>query len=174
MSKFILAITGPTASGKSTVAKHLSQKIDRCVNIEIDHIKHIIVNPFKYDRTEEGFEQWRLLGSNVGLLASKYHTAEYNVIINGYLDVTGWQALLMHVDLSHRVRLTLDIAENEKRDTNRAKEAVMGGGWVKKHHKYFSDEEFYSSFASIDSSNHEVKDTAKEIAKHIGKNWGEL
>mgnify|MGYP003591616781 FL=1 len=43
---FVLAITGPTGSGKSTVSEKLAKQIDRCVNIDADHIKHMIVSGF--------------------------------------------------------------------------------------------------------------------------------
>lgn len=174
MSKFVIAITGPTASGKSTVAKHLSKGINRCVNIDVDYVKHFVASPFIYDSSDEGVEQWRLLGSNVGSSAEKYQKAGYNVIINGYLSVDAWKSLLSHVKLSHRVLLTLDVAKNEKRDVGRSEESIMGKGWVKKHHKFFSEEPFFRDFVLIDSTNHKVEDTVTEIARLLGQNWGEL
>jgi adenylylsulfate kinase-like enzyme len=84
MKPFILAITGPTGSGKSTVASRLATDIPQCVNIEVDQVKHFIVNGFIYE-SPEGLAQWELLGVNIGQLAKNFHEAGYNVVINGYL-----------------------------------------------------------------------------------------
>ena len=75
MSKFILAITGPSGAGKSTVGEKLAKQLDKCVNIDADHIKHMVVSGFYYDRAnpedekEWGFNEWALVGESIGLLA---------------------------------------------------------------------------------------------------------
>ena len=42
MSNFVLAITGPAGSGKSTVATRLAKQIEKCVNIDADYVKHMV------------------------------------------------------------------------------------------------------------------------------------
>ena len=51
---FIIAITGPTGSGKSTVAKQIAGNMQHCVNIDVDVVKHFIHNGFVYDDSPEG------------------------------------------------------------------------------------------------------------------------
>lgn len=46
MHPFILVITGPAGSGKSTTALRLAKEIKQCVNIDVDVVKHMIVNGF--------------------------------------------------------------------------------------------------------------------------------
>ena len=82
MKGFVVAIAGPAGAGKSTVAKILSKRIDKCVNIQVDQLKHFIVNGFVYGRSAEGFKQWGLLGDNIGYVAQNFHKSGYNVIIN--------------------------------------------------------------------------------------------
>ena len=50
---FVLALTGPAGSGKSTIAEKLAKQIDRCVNIDADHIKHMIVSGFFKDERKQ-------------------------------------------------------------------------------------------------------------------------
>lgn len=49
MSNFVLAITGPTGAGKSTVGESVAKKLEHCVNIDADHIKHMLVSGFYVD-----------------------------------------------------------------------------------------------------------------------------
>ncbi|MBI2798501.1 (d)CMP kinase [Candidatus Saccharibacteria bacterium] len=58
-NKFVVAITGPTGSGKSAVAKRLAKQIPDCANIEVDNIKHFLVSGFKYDILPDGKKKWR-------------------------------------------------------------------------------------------------------------------
>ena len=59
---FVLALTGPAGSGKSTVAEKVAKLSDRCVNIDADHIKHMIIGGFYKDDSAGGwgFNQWGL------------------------------------------------------------------------------------------------------------------
>ena len=94
-----IAITGPTGSGKTTTAQLLAQKIDKSVNIDADHVKHFIVNGFVYDSSETGIDQWKLLGSNIGMLAKSYLDQNYTVIINGYINEPAWGEITKVIDI---------------------------------------------------------------------------
>src|SRR4051812_44877857 len=105
---FVLAIIGPSGSGKSAVASNLAKQTEKCVNIEVDHIKHFVVSGFSYELTPEGtkkwnFDQWELVGDSIGLLADNFLKAGYNVIINGYMDEPGWRKLEGHVTPTHKI-----------------------------------------------------------------------
>ena len=101
MKSFILAITGPTGSGKSMTASKLSKEIERCVNIEVDHVKHMIVNGFIYGNVPEGVPQWQLLSTNIGMLAKNFQDAGYSVIISGYLKESSWENIQKRVTLDY-------------------------------------------------------------------------
>jgi hypothetical protein len=166
--KTILAITGPAGSGKSTVAGELAKQIDRCVNIDADVVKHMIVNGFTYGNEPEGVRQWQLLGTNIGVLAKNFQDAGYNVIINGYINELAWENIQKYVILDHKVLLLPCVDKVTERDAGRHEDYRMGAEAVKEHHDYFSVASFYSGFTKIDSTGHAVDETiaaVKEILK---------
>ncbi|MBI2009335.1 (d)CMP kinase [Candidatus Saccharibacteria bacterium] len=174
MSQLIIAITGPGGAGKSTVAKILAKKIKKCVNIEVDSLKHFIVNGFVYDESPTGLEQWDLLGNNIGVVASNFRKAGYNIIINGYLGDPEWYKVQEYVKLTHKFLLLPQKGEINKRDAGRDDDAKLGEKMVSRHHKYFSGDKFFDDFIKIDSTNHTVEETTEKVLKALGKNWGEL
>jgi len=168
-SPFILAITGSAGSGKSTVAARLASRIEHCVNIEVDHVKHFIVNGFIYNRTSpEGIKQWELLGTNLGLLARSFTEADYNVVINGYLNQQEFEKLQEYVAFTHRVLLAPEVTVTARRDSARPEDKLLGFDAVKEHHNYFSDTRFYDDFTRIDSTSHSVEETTAEVMKMLG------
>lgn len=75
MNKFVLAVTGPTGSGKSTVGERIAKSFERCVNIDADHIKHMIVSGFyEYNSMSRGggSTQRGLVDDSIGLLAANF------------------------------------------------------------------------------------------------------
>lgn len=125
MSKgtFVLAITGPTGSGKSTVAEKIAKKLDNCVNIDADHIKHMLVSGFYKDDTNPGgwsFNQWGLVGDSIGLLAANFQIEGYKVIINGYIDEPAWTNIQKQVTITHKVLLLPDVSTVTQRDAGRS------------------------------------------------------
>jgi hypothetical protein len=166
---FVLAITGPAGSGKSTLAAKLAPQIEHCVNIEVDHVKHFIVNGFIYNRTSpEGIKQWELLGTNLGTLTRNFVDAGYNVIINGYLNQQGFEKLQEHITFTHKVLLAPQITVAVKRDSTRPEDKLLGFDTIKEHHDYFSDTHFYDDFTRVDSSDHDVEETVAEIKSILG------
>lgn len=165
--QFVLAITGPAGSGKSTVASLLAKKIDKCVNIDADYVKHMVSNPFIYDDSTEGIKQWKLLGDNVGVLANNFVKAGYNVLINGYINEPAWHKILEHVQLSHKVLLLPKIEEVIKRDSLRQKDDVMGEKAVRKHHDYFSNSHFFDGFIKLDTSAQTDQETVDFIRNNV-------
>lgn len=175
MSKQVIAaITGPTGSGKSTVAQILSKQIEKCVNIDADHVKHFIVNGFVYDKSPTGVKQWELLGDNIGLLAKNFQNADYNVIINGYINEPAWSKIQNHVTLTHKFLLLPHLDTVFQRDLARSEEVAMGDAAVKVHHDHFSNNSFFDNFTKLDSTNMTAQETAAKVKEILGKNWGEL
>jgi adenylylsulfate kinase-like enzyme len=161
---FILALTGPTGAGKSAVARLLATRLPECVNIEVDHVKMFIVSGYRYEEPD-GIDQWRLLGTNLGMLGANYQKAGYNVFVNGFLTVDAWEELQRGVTLTHRVLLLPSLEVNLKRDDARPYEDWLGEDEVRKHHAFFeANATYFSSFTRIDSSNQTVEETAEALA----------
>ncbi len=160
---FIIVITGPAGAGKSTVAAALAKQTARCVNIEVDHIKHFIAGGFIYDDSREGIAQWDLLGENIKQLAKNYLGAGYNVIVNGYLNEQAWNSIGSHIIFTNKFLLLPSLTKVHERDNNRAEDVIMGNEATQVHHHYFSNSEFYKNFSIIDSSEQSVLETVGVI-----------
>jgi hypothetical protein len=170
--KFVLAITGPTGAGKSTVAEKLAKQLDRCVNIDADHIKHMIVSGFYKDDSNAGgwgFNQWGLVGDSIGLLTKNFLDAGYNVIINGYLDEPAWTNIQKQVTVSYKVLLLPDLDKVTQRDAGRREDIRMGGEAVKEHHSHFSTDSFFQDFVKVDTTAHTEEDTVNELLKMLSR-----
>ena len=70
----VIAITGPSGAGKTTVSELLTKRNKSFANIDVDHLKHMNPNAFTKLVDADGDEDypysaWELLGKNVALLA---------------------------------------------------------------------------------------------------------
>jgi adenylate kinase family enzyme len=170
-SNFILTITGPSGSGKSTIGEKLAKQLDKCVNIDADHIKHMIVSGFYYDRAnpqdekEWGFNEWELVGESIGLLAQNFQKHGYDVIINGYIDAPAWEAISKLITITHKVLLLPSVDTAKERDLSRRADVQQGEAAVERHHVHFSTDNFFRDFITIDTTNHSVEETVKEVQK---------
>lgn len=170
---FVLAITGPAGSGKSTIAYKLAHEIDTCTNIDADLVKHMVSSGFTVETMPDGskkwgFNEWPLVGDCIGVLAQKFHEAGHNVIINGYIDVLAWQNVQKHITLTNKVLLLPKIGTVIHRDTLRHKDYVMGEKMVREHHEHFSSEPFFDDFVKIDTTDHTVEETAQTVKDLLG------
>jgi guanylate kinase len=169
---FVLAITGPTGSGKSTVAEKLAKQVDRCVNIDADNIKHMIVSGFYKDDTNAGgwsFSQWGLVGDSIGLLAANFLKEGYKVIINGYIDEPAWTNIQKQATFTHKVLLLPQLDTVSQRDAGRHEDVQMGKDAVSEHHKHFSSESFYSDFMKLDTTNYSTDETVNKVLEIVSK-----
>lgn len=65
MKPFILAITRPVSSGKTTIAAQLAKETSHCVNIDADHVKHFIVNGYINEPAWENIQKYVTLDCKV-------------------------------------------------------------------------------------------------------------
>jgi hypothetical protein len=166
MSRFVLAITGPSGSGKSTIGEKLAKQLGQCVNIDADHVKHMIVSGFYRDKNNPagwGFSQWGLVGDSIGLLAANFLSQNYDVIVNGYIDEPAWANIEKHISITHKILLLPELDTVKIRDASRNSEYVMGGESVTQHHNTFSKDNYYASFTKLDTTNHNIDETVKAI-----------
>lgn len=169
---FVLALTGPAGSGKSTVAEKLAKQADRCVNIDADHIKHMIVSGFYKDDKNAGgwsFSEWGLVGDSIGLLAANFLKESYSVVINGYIDEPAWTKIEKHLAITHKVMLLPELDTVTKRDAGRREDVRMGEKAVAQHHEHFSTDSFFNDFTKLDTSNYSEDETVAKVLKIVSK-----
>lgn len=164
---FMIAITGPAGSGKSTVAKQIATNVSQCVNIDVDDVKHFIHNGFNYDDSPEGIAQWELLGMNIGQLAGNFKQAGYSVVINGCLNVPAWLKLQSFITFDSKFLLLSDINTTLKRDVLRGVEGAMGEEAVRTHTAFFSTDPYFNDFLKFDSAGQTANETAAAVLAKI-------
>ena len=172
MSSFVLALTGPTGSGKSTVGERVAKSFERCVNINTDHVKHMIVSGFYEDPSLPAggdFTEWELTGESIGLLAANFLDKGYSVVINGAIHKSAWQRIEESVNITHKLLLMPELDENIVRDNGRSEQDAMGTPAVIEHHKMFSTAEYYQAFQEIDTTNQSVNETVQQVLTIIKK-----
>lgn len=175
MSNFVLALTGPTGAGKSTVGEKIAKSLDHCVNIDADHVKHMIVSGFYVDEANPedaegwGFREWELVGDSIGLLARNFLDHDYSVIINGYIDDPAWIAIEKHVSLDYKVLLLPHVNTVKRRDAGRIADIQMGAEIVAIHHNHFSKDDFFNNFKKLDTTSHSIDQTVKEVLSIFDK-----
>lgn len=161
-----MAITGPAGSGKSTVGEALAKKFGKCVNIDADHIIHMIVSGFYKDSSNPGgwsYSEWELVGESIGLLANNFQGKGFNVVINGYIGEPGWSVLERQVSFRHKFLLLPELNTLKIRDEQRPGDQQMGQKVVAVHYNHFLNSDIYKDFIKIDSTNHSVEETVTTI-----------
>ncbi|MGB3945570.1 MAG: hypothetical protein WBK76_01905 [Candidatus Saccharimonadales bacterium] len=165
-SNFVLVLTGPTGSGKSTVGERVAKGFEHCVNIDTDHVKHMIVSGFYEDPSLPAggdFTEWELTGESIGLLAANFISKGYSVVINGAIHKSAWQRIEETVPITHKLLLMPELDENLSRDNGRSEQDAMGAPAVIEHQKMFSTAEYYRAFQKIDTTNQSIDETVNSV-----------
>ena len=79
----VLILTGPPASGKSTVAQALAERYDRVAHIEVDVLRHFVTPTGFIAAGRPGFERQQALATrNAASLARNFLEERFAVIID--------------------------------------------------------------------------------------------
>jgi cytidylate kinase len=169
--KFVLAITGPTGSGKSTISETVAKEQGDCVNIDANSVKRMVVSGFYYEEAfpddpgRWGFTEWGLVGDSIGVLARNFLNKGYNVIINGYMDEPAWTNIEKHVSFTHKILLLPRVETAIERDAGRSGDIQMGKEVVEKQHDHFSTAKAYVDFMMFDSSDLSEEETLEAVTR---------
>jgi chloramphenicol 3-O-phosphotransferase len=164
----VLILTGPPASGKSSVARALAERYDRVAHIEVDTLRHF-VTPTGYVAPWGPPEAWQrqqeLATRNAGCLARNFLIERFAVIIDDVVvtrtEVEAFVAELKEaVQPVHYVRLLPSLAACQERNRGRS-EGRMPAARVEQVWRAFAAAEPYG--ASIDSSELSLYATADRL-----------
>lgn len=169
-SNFVILITGPAGSGKSSVANELAKKFERSAVIEVDTLRGMIKSGYvrPWPHTDEVDSQLSLSAKNACGLANNLLEKGFNVFID---DVVGKKLFEQYsnffMDRNFKAFLLLPspealLARFDNRGANdelRERTAEL--------HKKFSDKRDQLNWQTIDSSEQSLEETAEQIYKAI-------
>jgi chloramphenicol 3-O-phosphotransferase len=138
----VLILTGPPASGKTTVAQTLAERYDRVAHIDVDVVRHFITpTGFAKPGSQERRHQ-RLLGArNASAPARNFLAERFGVIIDECFDEPDLLPVYLHelkpanADI-HVVTLLPSLEACERRDAERRK-AGRPSGWIRMDYERF-------------------------------------
>ena len=166
----IIFITGPTGAGKSTVSRLLADSIDRCANIDVDHIKHF--TEFGFDTNHTAAEhtpyiEWKLVGEATAKLAELYLSRNCSIIINGYIDESAWNEIRKTISPTHTFLLLPTLETLKTRDALRSESVQQGERESERHFEYFSNTAYFKDFDTFDTSGQSVQETVEMLGIKI-------
>lgn len=172
MKQAVIAITGPTGAGKSTISQGLAKKLDRCVYLEIDNVKHMLISGFSHKTNENGeerwsFSEWKQVGESVGLLCANFLANGFSVVAGGYMHEEGWLELEKQCVLTNKFILLPSKEVIKFRDAERDSIYTMGNAAIKQHFNYLTEKQFFKDFMVLDSTDQTVDQTVEELLRRI-------
>ncbi len=158
----ILILTGPAGAGKNTVATILARKKSKCAVIDVDAVRHMIVQPHHAPWSgNEGKEQVRLGIKNACMMAKNFLAENFDVVI---LDVvTDWSLNLYKEYFQgkiFKVALLLPSLEEVKK-RNQSREYRL----EEKRVLELYDQQ--SKFSSFDTKIDNTKTTPETVAEEL-------
>jgi len=167
MKNLTIVVTGPTGSGKTSVSLALAKKLDKCVFIEVDHIKHMILSGFYKQNKQWLYSEWKLVGQTIGIMTNNFLANDFNVVIGGYMHSDGWTSLSNQVDITHKFLLNPSKEVIKIRDNERDSKYFMGEEAIQEHIEYLAINTVFEDFHGIDSTEQTVEQTVDEILDRI-------
>jgi chloramphenicol 3-O-phosphotransferase len=168
MEQAIYVITGVMASGKSTVAQALAQRLERCVHLHGDVFRKMIVTG-RVDMSEqaspEALRQLDMRYDIAATVAKAYFSYGFTVIVqDNYLgDRLPYFIRLLDGYPVYVIALNPDLATIEQRELTRGKKGYTGFSAAGLH-RMFIEETPQIGFW-LDTSNLSVEETVDIILK---------
>jgi predicted kinase len=170
----VILITGIMASGKSTVAQALAERLPRSVHVRGDTFRRFIVNgreEMTAEPTPEATRQLRLRYELGAATARRYHEAGFTVV---YQDVILGEDLALVVDMLRDLPLRVVVLcpspdAVARREATRGKTGY-GGDWTVAGLDAGLREETPHIGLWLDTSDLTVDQTVDRILTHLGAN----
>jgi chloramphenicol 3-O-phosphotransferase len=164
----VLILTGPPASGKTTVALALAERYDRVAHLDVDVVRHFVTpTGFAKPASAERRHQ-RLLGARNACALSRNFLAErFGVIIDECFDEPDLLPVFLeelkttNADI-HVVTLLPSLEACEARDAERRK-AARPSGWIRSDYERFLRFGSKLPGSTIDSSDLTPYETADRL-----------
>ncbi|MFS0557972.1 AAA family ATPase [Brevibacillus sp. 179-C9.3 HS] len=169
-NRCIFLVTGIMASGKSTVAQLLAEKLDRSVHVRGDSFRRMIVNgreEYMPEPSEEAIRQLQLRYKITASTADTFFEEGFNVVVQ---DVIVGPLLGEFVEMIRNrplyiVVLTPNEKAVEKREATRPKTGY--GAWTISHLNKILQTETPKLGIWIDSSEQTPQETVEEILRRV-------
>jgi|GEM_PF-6703022 len=162
----LIIITGPSAVGKTAVAKELCKKFKKSVRLDIDRVKHFVASGFDYSNGKIGREQWDLCTKNIIQLTQSYLKSGYTVIIEGVLmNNENWQKIFKEFKSKNKFLLLANKKTLQARNSQRNAQTKMLKKDIERLFVEFLKDFYLKNFEVVENNNLEA--TIKNIYKQI-------
>ncbi len=166
----LIVISGPPASGKSTIAQLLAQKFSKSVLLSKDFIFHLVrgghFDPWK--ETVAAKKQFALNNSVMRYIIKTYLSAGYTVIVEGIFENKQLAELSKAANNIRAFRLVPSLAALKSRDRGRSLHKQIPHRLKPLHDLMKSDKG--SNFYKIDNTGFTVNQTLNLIYSQLHEN----
>lgn len=170
----IVLLTGPAGAGKNTTAQQLVNLRKRLAVIDVDDVRHMIVQPHLAPwEGEAGWQQHRFGAENSCVLAKRFADQGYDVVL---LNVVGTElAALYRTALQEysfkivRLLPRLDVAQarNDAREKGKMEPEIV----ARTHARSLED---FNPDLTIDNSDISAAEVAQQLSVLMDEDYGEL